>query len=231
MDVVVGIDLGTTRCVVAHDTGGGAPVIIDVEGDGPWTPSVVHFDGGRWEVGAEAALMAAVDPDSVVIGIKREMGEATTLFFGGEEYGPEGISGIILRHLAEVAEAELGPGRVRAVITVPAYFGAAEREATRAAARIAGLDCLGLWSANCRRARPGWSTTWVAVLLMSPSSSSAVTDRRALSRSTAVAIWAVSTGMSALNSWSWSVGLRSRPTRRRRTIPIFWSRSAGVWKR
>ena len=138
MDVVVGIDLGTTRCVVAHDTGGGAPVIIDAEGDGPWTPSVVHFDGGRWEVGAEAALMAAVDPDSVVIGIKREMGEATTLFFGGEEYGPEGISGIILRHLAEVAEAELGPGRVRAVITVPAYFGAAEREATRAAARIAG---------------------------------------------------------------------------------------------
>jgi 2-hexadecenal reductase len=144
MDVVVGIDLGTTRCVVAHDTGGGTPVIIDAEGDGPWTPSVVHFDGGRWEVGAEAALMAAVDPDSVVIGIKREMGEATTLFFGGEEYGPEVISGIILRHLAEVAEAELGPGRVRAVITVPAYFGAAEREATRAAARIAGLDCLGL---------------------------------------------------------------------------------------
>ena len=144
MDVIIGIDLGTTRCVVAHDAGDGAPVVIDAEDGSPYTPSVVHFDEGRWEVGAGAVLMAPVDPDATVVGIKREMGEDTVMFFGDEEYGPEGISGIILRHLADLAEAELGRGRVRAVITVPAYFGAAEREATRSAARIAGIDCLGL---------------------------------------------------------------------------------------
>ena len=144
MDVIIGIDLGTTRCVVAHDAGDGAPVVIDAEDGSPYTPSVVHFDEGRWEVGAGAVLMAPVDPDATVVGIKREMGEDTVMFFGNEEYGPEGISGIILRHLADLAEAELGRGRVRAVITVPAYFGAAEREATRSAARIAGIDCLGL---------------------------------------------------------------------------------------
>ena len=144
MDVIIGIDLGTTRCVIAHDAGDGAPVVISAEDGSSYTPSVVHFDGERWEVGAGAALMAPVDPDSTVVGIKREMGEDTAMSFGDEEYGPEGISGIILRHLADLAEAELGRGRVRAVITVPAYFGAAEREATRSAARIAGIDCLGL---------------------------------------------------------------------------------------
>lgn len=144
MDVIIGIDLGTTRCVIAHDTGDGAPVVIDAEDGSPYTPAVVHFDGERWEVGAGAALMAPVDPDSTVVGIKREMGGDTAMSFGDEDYGPEGISGIILRHLADLAEAELGRGRVRAVITVPAYFGAAEREATLSAARIAGIDCLGL---------------------------------------------------------------------------------------
>ena len=55
MDVIIGIDLGTTRSVIAHDAGDGAPVVISAEDGGPYTPSVVHFDGGRWEVGAGAA--------------------------------------------------------------------------------------------------------------------------------------------------------------------------------
>lgn len=147
MKVPIGIDLGTTISVVAHVGDDGAVRVLPNGSGEPLTPSVVLFESpGKVVVGAEAKKAAPVHPDRVVSGIKREMGRDFTLSFDGTDYRPEGISAIILRYLASAAGAVLGavPGDIAAVVTVPAYFGTAEKEATAAAARIAGLDTLDL---------------------------------------------------------------------------------------
>lgn len=147
MKIPIGIDLGTTISVVAHVGDDGAVRVLPNGSGEPLTPSVVLFESpGKVVVGAEAKKAAPVHPDRVVSGIKREMGRDFTLSFDGTDYRPEGISAIILRYLASAAGAALGavPGDIAAVVTVPAYFGTAEKEATAAAAHIAGLDTLDL---------------------------------------------------------------------------------------
>jgi molecular chaperone DnaK (HSP70) len=143
----IGIDLGTTYSCVIHRDRDGSETIVESSEGGELTPSVVHFAmGDRAIVGEEAKRMLARDPENVVTGIKRQMGSEFPLEFHGRRYTPEGISGVILRHLAMDASQTLAVpvAQLAAVITVPAYFGVAEKEATHAAAEIAGLKCLGL---------------------------------------------------------------------------------------
>lgn len=142
----IGIDLGTTYSCVYSAGPSGRIELVHTSDDHELTPSVVHFSGTTVRVGVDAKEMMADDPDNVVVGIKRVMGRDHRQEYGGTSYTPEGISAIILRRLAEDAASALGVGLsdLRAVITVPAYFGVAEKEATFAAARIAGLHCLEL---------------------------------------------------------------------------------------
>lgn len=147
MKTPIGIDLGTTISVVAHVTDDGAIDLVRNDNGEPLTPSVVYFESaGKVIVGAEAKASSPLAPDRVVAAIKRQMGTNFTLDFDGISYRPEGISAIVLRALVEAAARELGVGvgDLVAVITVPAYFGTAEREATAAAARIAGIETLDL---------------------------------------------------------------------------------------
>lgn len=147
MSTSIGIDLGTTYSCVIHRRTDGLETIVETSDGGELTPSVVYFArDGQALVGERAKQMLARDPDNVVTGIKRQMGHEFPLEFHGQRYTPEGISGIILRHLAaDAAQAlSVGHGDLAAVVTVPAYFGVAEKEATFAAAEIAGLRCLEL---------------------------------------------------------------------------------------
>ncbi|WP_161498937.1 Hsp70 family protein [Cryobacterium aureum] len=147
MKIPIGIDLGTTFSVVAHVSDDGSIRLLDNDEGAALTPSVVYFEAaGRVVVGTEAKASVSVQPDRVVAKIKREMGRDFALTFDGETYGPEGISAIILRALAQSASRELGvdPADLVAVVTVPAYFGTTEREATAAAAKIAGLSTIDL---------------------------------------------------------------------------------------
>ncbi|MCA0436346.1 MAG: Hsp70 family protein [Austwickia sp.] len=144
---VIGIDLGTTYSAVAHvDSDSQVRVIPNAEGR-LLTASAVYFDpDGSVVVGDAAKVRDATDPDRTVIGIKRWMGKDHVRWIDDQEYRPEAISAVILRSLVVSAAADLGcsPDAFSAVITVPAYFGVAEREATAAAARIAGIRCLDL---------------------------------------------------------------------------------------
>lgn len=145
MTTSVGIDLGTTySCVIHHDGNGNESIVPSIDG-GDLTPSVVYF-GDEALVGSEAKAQLKDDPDNVVVGIKRHMGTDYPMEFGGQRLTPEGISGLILRHLAADAAAALqvSISDLRAVITVPAYFGVTEKEATEAASVVAGLNCLEL---------------------------------------------------------------------------------------
>lgn len=147
MKTPIGIDLGTTFSVVAHVTDDGAIDILPNENGDMLTPSVVFFEAaGRVTVGAEAKASAPVTPDRVIAAVKRHMGTDFFLEFDDVSYRPEGVSAIILRALVEAAATELRMSAedMTAVVTVPAYFGTAEREATAAAARIAGLEILDL---------------------------------------------------------------------------------------
>lgn len=147
MTTAIGIDLGTTYSCVMHRLTSGAEIVIESRLGGRLTPSAVYFaPNGAVLVGEHAKDHLADDSENLVIGIKRRMGQDFSLEYFGNEYSPEGISGLILRSLAEDTAAQLGtvPSELAAVITVPAYFGAGEREATFAAARIAGLPCLEL---------------------------------------------------------------------------------------
>jgi molecular chaperone DnaK len=147
MAVGIGIDLGTTYSCVIHLDSQGTETLVESADGGELTPSVVYFapDGGV-TVGQRARAMIPREPDNVVSGIKRQMGRDFPLEFGGRRFTPEGISGILLRHLVLDASATLSVdvAQLAAVITVPAYFGVAEKEATSAAAEIAGLTCLEL---------------------------------------------------------------------------------------
>ncbi len=140
MSKIIGIDLGTTNSCVAVMEGGEATVIPNAEG-GRTTPSVVAFkkDGERI-VGQTAKNQAVVDPGRTIISIKRDMGSAKRVEIDGKKYSPEEISAFILMKLKADAEAFLGEPVTEAVITVPAYFSDSQRQATKDAGKIAGLD-------------------------------------------------------------------------------------------
>ena len=140
MSKVIGIDLGTTNSCVAVMEGGEAVAIPNAEGNRT-TPSVVAFskDGERM-VGQVAKRQAITNPDRTVISIKREMGSDYKVNIDGKKYTPQEISAMILQKLKADAEAYLGQTVTEAVITVPAYFTDAQRQATKDAGKIAGLE-------------------------------------------------------------------------------------------
>ncbi len=140
MSKIIGIDLGTTNSCVAVMEGGDAVVIPNAEGNRT-TPSVVAFskDGERM-VGQVAKRQAITNPDRTVISIKREMGTDYKVGIDGKKYTPQEISAMILQKLKADAEAYLGQTVSEAVITVPAYFTDAQRQATKDAGKIAGLE-------------------------------------------------------------------------------------------
>lgn len=142
MGKIIGIDLGTTNSCVAVMEGGEAVVIPNSEG-GRTTPSVVAFtkDGERL-VGQVAKRQAVTNPDSTVMSIKRYMGRDHKVKLQGKEYTPQEVSAMILAKLKAEAEAYLGEKVTQAVITVPAYFEDSQRQATKDAGRIAGLEVL-----------------------------------------------------------------------------------------
>ena len=140
MSKIIGIDLGTTNSCVAVMEGGEAVVIANAEGNRT-TPSVVAFskDGERM-VGQVAKRQAITNPDRTIASIKREMGSNYKVNIDGKAYTPQEISAMILQKLKADAEAYLGQPVTEAVITVPAYFTDAQRQATKDAGKIAGLD-------------------------------------------------------------------------------------------
>ena len=142
MSKIIGIDLGTTNSCVAIMEGGEPTVIANAEGSRT-TPSVVAFSkSGERMVGQVAKRQAITNPDRTVISIKRKMGTDAKVNIDGKEYTPEMISSMILQKLKTDAEAYLGEKVTQAVITVPAYFNDAQRQATKNAGTIAGLEVL-----------------------------------------------------------------------------------------
>ncbi len=142
MAKTIGIDLGTTNSVVAVMEGGKPTVIANAEGSRT-TPSIVGFSKtGEKLVGQLAKRQAILNPDKTIASIKRHMGEDYKVNIDGKDYTPQEISAMILRKLADDASAYLGEKVTSAVITVPAYFNDAQRQATKDAGKIAGLDVL-----------------------------------------------------------------------------------------
>ncbi len=142
MSKIIGIDLGTTNSCVAVMEGGQPVVIANAEGSRT-TPSVVAFTKeGERLIGQVAKRQAVTNPDRTVISIKREMGTAYKVSIDGKQYTPQDISAMILTKMKETAESYLGEKVTQAVITVPAYFNDSQRQATKDAGRIAGLDVL-----------------------------------------------------------------------------------------
>ena len=140
MSKIIGIDLGTTNSCVSVMEGGEAVVIPNADG-ARTTPSVVGFlKTGERIVGQAAKRQAITNPDRTVISIKRHMGSDYTVDIDGKKYTPQEISAMILQKLKGDAEAYLGEPVTEAVITVPAYFSDAQRQATKDAGKIAGLD-------------------------------------------------------------------------------------------
>ena len=138
MSKTIGIDLGTTNSCVAVYEGGEAKVIANPEGSRT-TPSVVAFKNGETIVGIKAKNQMITNPD-VVYSIKRKMGTAEKVHVNGKDYTAQEISAMILTDLKNTAEAYLGEKVTKAVITVPAYFNDAQRQATKDAGKIAGLE-------------------------------------------------------------------------------------------
>ena len=142
MSKIIGIDLGTTNSCVAVMEGGEPVVIPNAEG-ARTTPSVVAFTkNGERLVGQVAKRQAVTNPDRTIISIKRDMGTDRRINIDGKDYTPQDISAMILMKLKADAEAYLGETVTQAVITVPAYFSDSQRQATKDAGRIAGLDVL-----------------------------------------------------------------------------------------
>ena len=142
MSKIIGIDLGTTNSCVAVMEGGKPTVIPNAEGDRT-TPSVVAYTKeGERLVGKVAKRQAIVNHDNTVISIKREMGTNHKVKLNGKEYTPQEISAMILSKLKQDAESYLGEKVTQAVITVPAYFNDSQRQATKDAGKIAGLEVL-----------------------------------------------------------------------------------------
>ena len=140
MGKIIGIDLGTTNSCVAVIEGGEPVVIANAEG-GRTTPSVVAFSKtGERMVGQVAKRQAVTNAEGTVASIKRHMGENYKVTLGGKDYTPQEVSAMVLQKLKADAEAYLGQPVTEAVITVPAYFSDAQRQATKDAGKIAGLD-------------------------------------------------------------------------------------------
>ena len=139
MAKIIGIDLGTTNSCFAVLEGGSPVVIANAEGDRT-TPSVVAFKGDNELVGVQAKRQAVTNADNTIASIKRLMGTSKKVKVNGKEYTPEEISAKILAKIKRDAEAYLGEPVTKAVITVPAYFNDAERQATKNAGKIAGLE-------------------------------------------------------------------------------------------
>lgn len=144
-DKVYGIDLGTTYSAIARINDlDQAEIVRNTEGD-ETTPSVIYFEEtGEIVVGKQAKRVLVADPDNGVALIKRHMGTQHPLDFRGAEYTPETLSSLILREIVNAANIETGEHISQVVITVPAYFGIQEREATKQAGEIAGLDVVGI---------------------------------------------------------------------------------------
>ena len=142
MSKIIGIDLGTTNsCVALYE--GGEPVVIPNAEGSRTTPSVVAFSKtGERMVGQVAKRQAITNPDRTVISIKRDMGTDRKISIDGKNYTPQEISAMILQKLKTDAENYLGTKVTQAVITVPAYFSDAQRQATKDAGKIAGLEVL-----------------------------------------------------------------------------------------
>ncbi len=141
-DEIVGIDLGTTNSELALYRHGRSEILADEQGR-KILPSVVGLtETGEILVGEEARNQLLLYPDRTVRSIKRRMGHAETVRMAGKEYTPQEISAIILKRLKEIAEARLGHAVRKAVITVPAYFSDTQRQATREAGEIAGLEVM-----------------------------------------------------------------------------------------
>ena len=138
MSKIIGIDLGTTNSCVSVMEGGEPKVIPNPEGNRT-TPSVVSFKNGERQVGEVAKRQAVTNPNTIM-SVKRHMGTSYKVEVEGKEYSPQEISAIILQNLKATAEAYLGETVTKAVITVPAYFNDAERQATKDAGKIAGLE-------------------------------------------------------------------------------------------
>ncbi|MGM0397440.1 MAG: molecular chaperone DnaK [Halobacteriota archaeon] len=136
---ILGIDLGTTNSAFAVMEGGDPEIIVNSEGDRT-TPSVVAFDEGEQLVGKAAKNQAVQNPEETVQSIKRHMGEDYAVTMNGEEYTPEQVSAMILQKIKRDAEEYLGQDVEKAVITVPAYFNDKQRQATKDAGEIAGLE-------------------------------------------------------------------------------------------
>src|SRR5512133_2222411 len=141
MAKVIGIDLGTTNSCVAF-LEGGEPVVIPNSEGMRTTPSVVAFKDGERMVGNIAKRQAITNPDRTIASIKRDMGSSRKIPVTGREYSPQEISAMILGKLKADAEAYLGQPVTQAVITVPAYFNDSQRQATKDAGKIAGLEVL-----------------------------------------------------------------------------------------
>lgn len=140
MGKVIGIDLGTTNSCVAVLEGGEPTVITNAEGNRT-TPSVVGFTkGGERLVGETAKRQAITNPERTISSIKRHMGSSHTVSIDGKDYTPQDISAMILTKLKTDAESYLGEKVTEAVITVPAYFSDSQKQATKDAGKIAGLD-------------------------------------------------------------------------------------------
>jgi len=140
MGKVIGIDLGTTNsCVAVYE--GGEPVLIPNAEGNRTTPSIVAFTkNGERLVGETAKRQAITNPDRTIVSIKRDMGTDKSVTIDGKKYSPQEISAMILGKLKADAESYLGEKIIEAVITVPAYFTDAQRQATKDAGKIAGLD-------------------------------------------------------------------------------------------
>ena len=142
MSKIIGIDLGTTNSCVSVIEGGEPNVIPNAEG-ARTTPSVVAFSKtGERMVGQVAKRQAVTNPDRTIISIKREMGSDHKVHIDGKDYSPQEISAMILQKLKADAESYLGSPVTQAVITVPAYFTDSQRQATKDAGKIAGLEVL-----------------------------------------------------------------------------------------
>ncbi len=141
MGKIIGIDLGTTNSCVAF-LEGGEPVVIPNSEGARTTPSVVAFKDGERMVGNIAKRQAITNPERTVASIKRDMGSSRKVHIEGKDYTPQEISAMILQKLKQDAESYLGETISQAVITVPAYFTDSQRQATKDAGRIAGLEVL-----------------------------------------------------------------------------------------
>ena len=166
MGKIIGIDLGTTNSCVAVMEGGNAVVIPNAEG-ARTTPSVVGFTkNGERLVGQVAKRQAVANPERTISSIKRHMGSDYKVEIDGKKYTPQEISAMILQKLKTDAEAYLGAPVTEAVITVPAYFTDAQRQATKDAGQIAGLTVKRIINEPTRRL---WFTTSAVVRSMYPS--------------------------------------------------------------